>query len=905
MVLLSLFIASQISEGDTTFNELDSVYYRYQIIESDTTLYDSLFAPVTIDTSKTPAGGLRMSGTKDFSFDVDQGFDQGLTVGIAGEIEGIRVEGNLSDRATPSSTIQLSEVEKVNLKISSRNFYGGLGTLSLGLPFGITDEIYGSRIGVRTADNEQHANAAYAVNRGAYQRLQLRGEEGKQSPYFLGGSVIAGTERVYLADGLAPTLLLERDRDYTIDYTSGIVSFTNRNIITNRSRIEIEYEQAIEDYQNIYLEGDGTTTIGRFAFTGMYRRKYDDRNNPLTFTLSSAQEESLRIAGDSSIVRYTFADTSSEGNYILEQGHFVYVGEGNGDYRVTFFYVGENNGEYVYDPTQKAFVYQGTGFGNYSPTKLVPLPVADDFYGLGADFYELLSVEVLGSDYDKNSFSPRDDEDNTGTGYRLRLDAKPYIFTIRGAYINYEKTLTMPQGKQEIDYQYQWNTDEPLEEMGSVFVGAQPLPSLRMEAGYGRLNDVHTRTSLVVWPAFFYLGYEAVDSVNRYYTGMDKVLGNLSLNARYERIRASHLLRYGTQYTVSKNTAVGISGSYDKDTTSRGITTVFALSTEPLKLNLGHRSYNDTTFLFGDATANLRLANVSLVGNLQHSQRYSQKRDEVYIGVEEGEGNYVFDSTTNTYIEKEGGDYKREIFLLQEFDRVVTRTYSFEARYTQSILDALGRFSYIDEKNFTSYTNDLALSLGQRDYSILIDVMNDYVQDARYAIATEMREQRRLTITPTYQRLSGRGEVMETINRNDNFVNEKKNSYTGELSYRILLRPLLRPRLSYTYTTLYSDFYDNLNTRLHKPQIALLFGFPLYNRGRLETTGSLIYRSYNVEMVPFLFTANEPAGLSKRLNVTGSLALGTNTVFSLIYRIEFPPDNDYHQNLRFQTKIRF
>ncbi|KPK68502.1 hypothetical protein AMJ87_11785, partial [candidate division WOR_3 bacterium SM23_60] len=375
MVLLSLFIVSQISEGDTTFQELDSVYYRYEMIESDTTLYDSLFAPVIIDTSRTPAGELRISGTKDFSFDVDQGFDQGLAVGIAGEIEGVRVEGNLSDKATSSSTVQLSEVEKVSLKISTNNFYGGLGTLSLRLPFGITDEIYGSRIGIHTADKKRNVSAAYAVNRGVYQRRQLKGEEGKQSPYFLGGSAVAGTEHVYLADGVAPAVLLERDRDYTIDYPTGILSFTNRNIITNRSRIEIEYEQAVEDYQNVYLEGDGSTTFGSIAVIGMYRRKYDDKNNPLTFTLSPAQEESLRTAGDSAVVRYTFADTSAEGNYILDQGHFVYVGEGNGDYRVTFFYIGENSGEYVYDPTIKAFVYQGTALGNYSPTKLVPLPV--------------------------------------------------------------------------------------------------------------------------------------------------------------------------------------------------------------------------------------------------------------------------------------------------------------------------------------------------------------------------------------------------------------------------------------------------------------------------------------------------------------------------------------------------
>ncbi len=905
MVLLSLFIASQISEGDTAFQNLDSVYYRYELIETDTVFSDSLFAPVLIDSAEQRDGELRISGTKDFSFDVDKGFDQELKVGIAGEIEGVKVEGNLSDKATPSSTIQLSEVEKVSLHLTTAHFYGGLGTLTLGLPFGITDEIHGSRISVHTRDNGRDISAAYAVSRGTYRRLQFSGEEGKQSPYFLEGSVVAGSERIYLADGVEPATLLERDVDYVIDYASGILSFTNSNIITSRSRIEIEYEQALQDYQNIYTESDGTAKFGSIEIIGMYRRKYDNKDDPLTITLTPAQHDSLAAAGDSSVVRYTYADTSSEGSYILENDHFVYVGEGNGNYVVTFFYAGENNGEYTYDPTIKAFVYQGPGLGNYSPTKLVPLPEAHDFFGIGATVYEMLSVELFGSDFDKNTFSSRNDEDNFGKGYRVNLDASAHIFRIHGSYIDYDSTLIMPHGNEEIDYRYKWNTTEPLERMGSGTIGIAPTQNLHIEAGYGILNENHKRKSFVIRPFFFDAGYEGVDSIDKYYTGLKTDVGKFSVSGRYEYVKPSHLMRYAVDYRLSRSTTFNVSGSYDKDTIGRGITTVLSAATSPLKLQLGHRVYNDTTFLFGNASVNVLYHDLSLIGYLQHSQRYSQKKDELYVKVDEGEGNYVYDSTTNTYIEKEDGDYQRKVFLLPEFERIVSRTYSIEARYAQSVFDARGRFSYTDEENFMSYTNDLGLSVGTSEYGVFLDVTQDISEDARYALALEKRQQYRFALTPIYYRWRGQVEFNESFERSNNFVNRETEAYRGELSYRVLLKPLLRPIIGYAYSTSYSDFYENLDVRMHRPHFAVQFGIPILTRGRIETIGTLIYRRYTIDDVPFFFTANEPPGLTKLLNVTGSLAFGRNTVFSLVYRLEFPPDNEYHQNLRFQTKIRF
>ncbi|KPL13942.1 hypothetical protein AMJ74_04300, partial [candidate division WOR_3 bacterium SM1_77] len=176
--------------------ELDSAYYRYEVIPYDT-IFHTLPTAALFDTASKRQGTLKISGAKDFSFDVAQGFDQGLKVDITGEVEGVGIEGNLSDKATPSSTVPISEIERISLKVFTKNFSGGVGNLTLDLPFGITDEIRGGRIGIHTEDKNKNLSASYAITRGVFVRTQFTGEEGKQSPYFLTGPVIAGSERVY------------------------------------------------------------------------------------------------------------------------------------------------------------------------------------------------------------------------------------------------------------------------------------------------------------------------------------------------------------------------------------------------------------------------------------------------------------------------------------------------------------------------------------------------------------------------------------------------------------------------------------------------------------------------------------------------------------------------------------
>jgi hypothetical protein len=885
--------------------ELDSMYYRYEAIPYDRSFYTvpTAASPDTVDNEK---GSLRISGAKDFSFDVTQGFDQGLKVDITGEVEGVGIEGNLSDKATPSSTVYLSEIEQISLKVFTKNFSGGVGNLTLNLPFGITDEIRGGRIGIHTADKEKYISTAYAINRGAFVRDRFSGEEGKQSPYFLTGAVIAGSEQVYITQGLARPVLLSRDLDYTLDYESGILSFTNRNVITVHTSIEVEYQRATEDYTQTYGQVNGSFDLGKAKTYALYRWSTDDRDNPLTFTLNAAEIESLTLAGDSARILHTYADTSAEGSYVIQNNQFVFVGQGNGDYEVTFFYVGEGNGEYIYDPVLSAFTYQGPQQGNYSPTKALPLPRREDFVGLGAEFFDAVNMTLFGSRLDLNTFSNIDDDDNNGFGYQAQIDKTIGFLSLKGNYLKYSDDFFSPRGRAAVDYRYTWNTDDLLKELAEVSLGAAPFGFLKVDAGYGYLNRTYRRKYFTLRPFFFTLGYEGIDTLDRFIAGFNKRYKALDANGRYEKYGSVQILNYGAQYAFNKNVSLGFTGTYDRDTIASGISNTLNLTTPVLLLSAGHRSISDTTFLFGSAAVNYLHKGLSLSGDLQQSQRYSQKRDEAYVQVDDGKGDYVYDPITGTYIKKEGGDFVRRVYLLPDFTRVITRNFGVDVGYTSPTYYVSGRFYYLDEKDLLSHREDIIFNLSVPAYEITLNLGQDFQDDARYALARNTVLERTASLVPSTGALTGRLEFRLMSDRIGEQERERRTTYQGEISYDVLERPIIRPKAGYGNSRIYSEYFAELDIRQHAPKVGMLFSLPLRAiKGKVETSAELVYRIYNIDDIPFFFAATEPDGLTTTLQAFAGFGVGANTVFNLIYRVQFRPDDEVNQNLRLQSRIRF
>ncbi len=904
-MLIFIIINALASGNDSLRAGLDSVYYRYQPVAAESLALDSFGKwQITAAMPDTSSSLLLIRGVKDFSYDLQEGFDQGLEMNVRGTIASTEIEGNLSDQSVTGPTTRITDIEKVHLTAAGRHIDGGLGTLTIDLPFGIVDEIQGGRIGFHDTARDNRAAAAYALNRGTFRRVEFQGEEGKQSPYIVPGEMLPASERVYCGQGMMPPLLLVRDESYMVNYDQSIISFTNQVIITARTRIIVEFLDATQDWSNVYQEADAATGVGGTAVQALVRRTYDDRAEPLAFTLSEAERESLAVVGDSARVRHVYADTSSDGAYRLEGGHFVYYGPGSGAYRVSFFYAGENAGDYVYDPVLKGFVYTGPGAGNYTPARLLALPSDHRFYAVGVTTAFGLEGSYLGSDVDRNTYSSWDDQDNRAYGWRIGVRRKVSFLTGRARYLKYGPDLALPAGREELDYQYAWDTQEILTEEGQLGAEAVIRPGLTMKADYGILNRQRQRWSAEIRPWFMSAGYGRVDTVDAWFVAGQRTWHRLGADIRYENREQVHFTTYDIRWPVNANWRLGLSGDYERRE-DRGLTARFDIVTAPVEVSLGRRQYGDSTYLFGVAAVRLAMGGFSFLANIQQRQAYAQKRDDYYEPVSSGTGDYVYDSLTDTYRPKPGGDYVKRTILLKDFQRVVDREYGGDIGFRRDKYEVRGRWSVMDQPDLLQHTEDITGSWTADDAALELSGLQSLLRDRRYVLAPSDIRERSLAARPRY----GRGNL--TIAARDHretwggLERETRSEYAVEAGYELGRKLYLQPKIGYAYVILASAYFTGLDLDLQIPRTGVTIGYPLFGRGRTEVGGELVYRRFSVTDVPYFFAAVDPPGLTTIASVTAGFSVSGATVLNLSYRAEFPPSGSVLHNFKLNTRIAF
>ena len=151
-----------------------------------------------------------------------------------------------------------------------------------------------------------------AVAKGQFISQNIEPIEGVAGPYRLTGPrnerfivIMANSEKVYL-DGE----LLERgfNLDYTIDYNTAEVTFTNRVLITRFSRIRIDFEYAVQNYARTIIQADQSFSSKKWnASFHLYQEK-DSKNNSLLFELNDADKALLASVGDS--LENAFSETA-------------------------------------------------------------------------------------------------------------------------------------------------------------------------------------------------------------------------------------------------------------------------------------------------------------------------------------------------------------------------------------------------------------------------------------------------------------------------------------------------------------------------------------------------------------------------------------------------------------------
>ncbi len=294
---------------------------------------------------------------------------------------------------------------------------------------------------------ESKTSISGAVSKGKFASTLLPAIEGLNGPYKLRGPngerfiiVLADSERVFL-DGK----LMERgfNRDYIIDYNLGEISFNNHIIVTQFSRIRVDFEYSEQVYSrsNISvsqsLEKDNVR-----VYSGFYRER-DNPNSNFGFTPDENDLNQLRSIGDrtdqafiggidsitfdENRILYRKVDTLDlDGN-----AQEIFVSSTNPNealFAATFSDVGQGNGDYLLlENTSNGRVYEwispqnGISRGRYRPGVFVPLPNSRQMINFGTEVkvndHETVFSEGAFSNTDRNLFSSIDDSDNSGFGY--------------------------------------------------------------------------------------------------------------------------------------------------------------------------------------------------------------------------------------------------------------------------------------------------------------------------------------------------------------------------------------------------------------------------------------------------------------------------------------------------------
>ena len=298
---------------------------------------------------------------------------------------------------------------------------------------------------------------AGGVAKGKFASIDLVPLDNVQGPYRLSGPngeqyliVLAGSERVYL-DGRLQTRGF--DYDYTIDYNLAEVTFSPRHLITKNTRLKVDFEYSDLNYARSLYTVSHYQQVGKLSVRGNFYQEADNPDNAANLTLTDADREALRLAGNVSQVReppsradsaaYTRAQvqyhrvagtdpTTGQRKYV-----FVYATDSlRGVYNVRFTDVGQGLGDYAQSTANantngRVYEYVGTNLGRYQAVRILPAPLLKQMVAGGAT-YQLdptaaVFVDVAGSQIQRNRFAVGTDDKGGAVrlGYAVQDRALP------------------------------------------------------------------------------------------------------------------------------------------------------------------------------------------------------------------------------------------------------------------------------------------------------------------------------------------------------------------------------------------------------------------------------------------------------------------------------------------------
>ncbi len=510
-----------------------SPLFRFRL-ESDT---ESIVPPINNEGSlrrqeeslPTDDGELMISGSKTLGFSVGSeqglGIEQATRLQVSGGLSGVEIEAALSDQSSPISpegtTKEITELDKIWINIRSGGLNGTFGDYDLATDFGRWGAITrrGSGVQIKGNFDKKNFQCFFTRPKGKFRRLIFNGKDGIQGPYRLTGeesfiSIVPASEVVYLN---GERMNRGWDEDYTIDYSSAELTFTNKRIITSNTRIEVNYEYTFDAYYRSALGLSGRYQLSPFYFgTGIFQES-DNQNQSLAYTLGRADIESLSVIGDDTSRAWLDGGKfvgQNQGDYRKIGDHYVYAGRNLGDYDVTFTYVGDSLGDYIYDDS--IYVYIGANQGQYVAKRRIILPQKTEIYSseLGMEMNNGLNLNLTGSISltDQNLFSAFADENNRGFGYGTELfyEKSSYRIGYKRKYTSVNFTPLLKN--QEIDFSYHWGDLAEMERLTSdeIFGFIKPFDFFTLDGSAGWLltPKKERQKRLNLGTKLFWAGYQ-------------------------------------------------------------------------------------------------------------------------------------------------------------------------------------------------------------------------------------------------------------------------------------------------------------------------------------------------------------------------------------------------------------
>jgi hypothetical protein len=747
--------------------KIEERYFHYEQTSSGSIAETPVVpAPVKETESSSTPSTLIVAGSKSLGVSVGSdrnvALEQALRVNISGmAAEDVEVRAVLSDQSTPiqpeGTTEDLEELDQVLLEIEGRNLSASFGDYDLSMTrsgFGQIDRKLEGGMG-EAAFNQTGILLAAARNRGSFTSMRFSGVDGKQGPYQLsaeeGGSetvVVAGSERVYV-DGQIKRR--GESNDYVIDYSTGQVTFTNRVLITSRSRILIDFEYAVLDYRKSLYGGSGFNSLlsGRINVGGTYLYEGDDRDSPTGLTITPEREEILSEAGDDTSLAWAPGGVhvgDSLGSYLWEDTIYVYMGYGNGDYTVSFTDVGYGDGDYEFDYGLGGYVYVGDNMGSYVARVRLPLPRRDHYYSLSGEYNIVAGtrarIEYAGSDVDKNSFSDLGDDDNAGSAYAVSFGSRlGDLISLESGYKSWDDRFSFPGRKSDPDYEDVWNVSqaEGEEAVGEIEVGLSPLEAVDFSVNFGRLHrpaGEATRTGFgasVSWEKLPHITYvydmaennlDTADTRTRHKLTAGKRLGWVSPRISLFQEESGKRLREGTaglalaadwltgdlSYAHRLDDARDLSGwareavirtakaSFQTRGTDRVNATLDLISRDK-RLSPGATGESSRSDL---ASVRLKARPVAKKMTLETRYELTQAElratREVFHEVEEGEGDYSRDPNTGEYYPDPEGNYRRQVIRTGDYRPVTAISSSFRISALPMDILSLDGFLTLEQK---------------------------------------------------------------------------------------------------------------------------------------------------------------------------------------------------------------